>query len=144
MTNETTTSDEATTPDETITPDETATPPEFIPLPELVEAQDRARQRFVTARNNPAPPTVDDMERIDVLAEGVLELAATIEFLVPECRDKSLALTHLEDVLTRASRAIYLKNPVGGRKPSLRDVAQARIVEERAAAAAPEGRADDE
>lgn len=89
--------------------------------PHAEEALRRSAQRFVTATTNQDAPTYEDLHRAQMLAEQVQELGATIEFLVPECRDKALALTHLEDVLTRANRAIYLKDPIGGRTPALAD-----------------------
>lgn len=97
------------------------TPPSYAPLPKLAEALRRSAQRFVTATTNQDAPTPEDLSRAQMLAEQVQELGAAIELLVPECRDKALALTHLEDVLTRANRAIYLKDPVGGRSPALAD-----------------------
>lgn len=90
--------------------------------PNLIEAAQRARQRFVTAQSNPHVPTEEEQERVHALREAVVDLATMIEFLVPECHDRSLALTHLEDVLTRSSRAVFVQDPIGGRGPALVDI----------------------
>lgn len=85
-------------------------------LTSLREAQERVDQRFVTAQNNPDKPTEQDLLSVAKITAVVKQLALEIEVRVPGGRDKSLALTHLEDVLTRASRGIYIKHPVGGTK----------------------------
>lgn len=82
--------------------------------PQYLEARRRAAHRLVTAQSNPDVPSEQDLNRVGIIHETALELCGLIEFLVPECRDKALALTHLEDVVTRASRGIYVKNPIGG------------------------------
>ncbi len=53
------------------------------------------------------PPT--DRQRLTVrkLQEAVTELGYLIEFNTPAGRNKSLALTALEDVQMRANRAIF-------------------------------------
>lgn len=99
--------------------------------PEYTHAMERAYQRLVTARTNPHPPSEDDLAKIDVLTQTAVEFATAIEFLCPETRDQSLALTAVEDALTRASKSIYLKDPIGGvRRPSLKDLAADRIRQE--------------
>lgn len=114
-------SDATQTPD----PADTPAPDEDVFVPhgnvQLMEAQLRAEQRFVTAQSNPHVPTQEEQERVFAFRQAVVELATMIEFLAPECRDKSLALTHLEDALTRASRAVFVQDPIGGRRPALID-----------------------
>lgn len=44
---------------------------------------------------------------LSIIRASVLELAVAIERHVPNGRDKSLALTHLEDVLMRANRGVF-------------------------------------
>ena len=68
----------------------------------------KSRSRFVTAQNNARKPSETDQEDVSVITELVIGLGAHIEALCPEGRNKSLALTHLEDVLTRANKAIYV------------------------------------
>jgi hypothetical protein len=63
--------------------------------------------RFVTALNNTRTPTEDDINAVEALTSATIGLGSYIELLVPNGRHKSLALTHLEDVLTRANKAIF-------------------------------------
>ncbi|WP_157005710.1 DUF7681 family protein [Microbacterium trichothecenolyticum] len=75
-------------------------------------------ERFPTAATS-APPSDETKARIVAMRSHVVELAEYIEALVPEGRDKSLALTALEDVLMRANRAIYAhRPPVDERTPT--------------------------
>lgn len=103
--------------DATQAPESTPTP-----SPQVQEAIRRTQQRFVTAQTNPRTPSEEDVERVRELTSLVTELGMAIEYVVPEGRDKELALTYLEDVLTRASRAIYIQDPIGGRAPALLDL----------------------
>lgn len=73
-----------------------------------VEAMDKSKARFVTAQNNSRTITEQDRLDVDLLTQKVIELGAYIEALCPDGRNKSLSLTHLEDVLTRANKAIYV------------------------------------
>jgi hypothetical protein len=63
-------------------------------------------QRFPSAATGPKPTErmVFDSKQ---LHDRVIDLAVYIDTTVPQGRDKSLALTALEDVLMRANRAIY-------------------------------------
>lgn len=70
-----------------------------------------SRARFVTAQNNLRQITDQDREDVDRITSAVIGLGAVIEELVPNGRNKSLALTALEDVLTRANRGIYVDRP---------------------------------
>lgn len=74
-------------------------------LPEPT-ARDRVEARFFTAATG-KPPT--DQQKLDVakLRDLVVELGTAIEDRVPDGRNKSLALTALEDVLMRANRGIF-------------------------------------
>jgi hypothetical protein len=69
-------------------------------------ARDRVEQRFFTAASG-KPPT--EQQKIDVakLRELIVDLGTAIEERVPNGRNKSLALTALEDVQMRANRAIF-------------------------------------
>lgn len=62
-------------------------------------------ERFFTAATSD-PPTDEQRQRVKLLQEMTLELGQLIEHIVPDGRNKSLALTHLEDALMRANRAI--------------------------------------
>lgn len=62
--------------------------------------------RFFTASAG-NPPTEEQKSATAQIREATVQLAAHIEALVPGGRNKSLALTHLEDVLMRANRGIY-------------------------------------
>lgn len=63
-------------------------------------------QRFMTAANG-TPPTDDQKVAVKQIQEAVISLAAHIEAHVPGGRNKSLALTALENVHMRANRGIF-------------------------------------
>ena len=69
-------------------------------------ARDRVVSRFFTATTG-KPAT--DQQKINVakLCELIVELGTAIEERVPNGRNKSLALTALEDVQMRANRGIF-------------------------------------
>lgn len=116
------------------TDDTTDTAESVPPIPaEQLASIEKARQRFVTALNNPVAPTQEEKNRVEAITDSIIDQAAMLEFLLPECRDKSLALTALEEVSFRANRAIYLKDPIGGRKPAPFEEAMARLQAEREA-----------
>jgi len=70
-----------------------------------------ARARFFTARDG-RPATEEQIEIVKTLQEHVVGLAATIELLVPPGRNRSLALTALEDVQMRANRGIFAPSDI--------------------------------
>lgn len=74
-------------------------------LPEPT-AEDRARGRFFTAATG-QPPTDEQRAAVKAINEAVVLLAVVIEENAPFSRNKSLALTALEDVSMRANRAIF-------------------------------------
>lgn len=63
-------------------------------------------ERFITAVGG-KPPTSEQREAVDQFQQITVELATAIEQLAPAGRNKSLALTHLEDALMRANRAVF-------------------------------------
>lgn len=78
-------------------------------LPEPT-ARDRVEARFFTAAAG-QPPT--DQQKLDVakLRDLIVDLGTAIEDRVPNGRNKSLALTALEDVQMRANRAVFATGP---------------------------------
>ena len=75
--------------------------------PEEIEAfRRKAELRFFTASSG-QPPTNGQKNSVAVLRQYTIELAAAIDEHVPESRNKSIALTALEDVLMRANRGIF-------------------------------------
>lgn len=78
-------------------------------LPEPA-AEDRARGRFFTATTG-QPPTDEQRAAVKAINEAVVLLAVVIEENTPNSRNKSLALTALEDVSMRANRAIFATGP---------------------------------
>lgn len=68
--------------------------------------QPSVADRFPTAANG-KPPTPEQREASARLHAATVALAEVIEAECPGGRDKSLALTHLEDTLMRANRALY-------------------------------------
>lgn len=79
------------------------------PLPEPT-AEDRARGRFFTATTG-QPPSDEQRAAVRAINEAVVTLACVIEAHAPASRNKSLALTALEDVSMRANRAIFATGP---------------------------------
>jgi len=80
-------------------------------MTDINEALAASRARFVTAQNNPREITLQDRDDVETITHHVIGLGAQIELLVPNGRNKSLALTALEDVLTRANKGIYVDRP---------------------------------
>ena len=78
-------------------------------LPEPT-AEDRARGRFFTATTG-QPPTDEQRAAVKAINDAVIALAVVIEANTPNSRNKSLALTALEDVSMRANRAIFATGP---------------------------------
>lgn len=70
------------------------------------QARDQAIERFFSAVFGKAP---DAIQRGNVLAlqDLIIELGTQILFVVPEGRNRSLALTALEDVQMRANKGIF-------------------------------------
>ena len=81
-------------------------------------ARQRAEDRLVTARNNPRETTRLDRDTLAILEAQALDLATSIEEYVPNGRLKSLALTHLEETLTWANKAVYTQGAVEGSDPA--------------------------
>lgn len=74
-----------------------------LPTPTV---EDRVEARFYTASSG-KPPTDEQKAEVATLRSLVVALAVEIERNVPQGRNKSLALTALEDVQMRANRAIF-------------------------------------
>ena len=70
-------------------------------------AQPSVAERFPTAAGG-QPPTDEQRASVARLREATIALASTIDESCPNGRDKSLALTHLEDALMRANRALFV------------------------------------
>lgn len=66
--------------------------------------------RFFDSSSGPKPAPVD-FERQAAINGAVRELADAIERHVPNGRNKSIALTSLEDVQMRANRGIFAPDP---------------------------------
>ena len=78
-------------------------------LPEPT-ARDRVEARYFTAAAGQPPPEQQELD-VAKLSDLIVELATAIEDRVPNGRNKSLALTSLEDVQMRANRAIFATGP---------------------------------
>ena len=70
------------------------------------KAGHKATERFIAAATS-GPPTDEQKENVQILQNQVHRLATLIELYVPEGRNKSIALTALEDVHMRANRGIF-------------------------------------
>lgn len=76
------------------------------------KALEVAQERFFTASTPGRAPASDEQrEAVLVINQAVVNLAALIDDLTPNSRNKSLALTALEDVSMRANRAIFATGP---------------------------------
>lgn len=73
-------------------------------------AEDRARARFQTATTG-RPASDGERASVKKIIEAVVALATLIEERVPSGRNKSLALTALEDVHMRANRGVFQDGP---------------------------------
>lgn len=93
-----------TTPDEA--PEKTPTEPDLGYVTAFEDAMERMRRRFFTAATS-VPPTEQQKLAVIRIRELVIDLAAQIEVDVPAGRNKSIALTALEDVAMRANRGIF-------------------------------------
>lgn len=89
---------------------ETPNPSPDIRLPEwdgtLESPRSRAERRFFTAATG-SRPTDEQLAAVVAVREAVLTLAVAIDVRLPAGRNKSLALTALEDVHMRANRGIF-------------------------------------
>jgi hypothetical protein len=74
------------------------------------EAYLEASSRFFTAASS-GPPTDEQRISSGEVRAATIRLAAHINARVPNGRDKSIALTALEDVLMRANRGIFATGP---------------------------------
>jgi len=72
----------------------------------LDAATEAAKARFKTSVSG-GRPNQAQIDAVNMLSEIVVELAAYIDVLVPDGRNKSLALTALEDAHMRANRGIF-------------------------------------
>lgn len=93
-----------TTPDEA--PESTPTEPDLAYVTAFEDAMERMRRRFFSAVTS-GPPTEPQKLAVIRIRELVIDLAAQIEVDVPTGRNKSIALTALEDVAMRANRGIF-------------------------------------
>lgn len=72
----------------------------------MAETKTPLEERFSTAAGG-NPPTDEQRNAVRQITENVINLASHIEAHVPAGRNKSLALTALEDVHMRANRGIF-------------------------------------
>lgn len=70
--------------------------------------QDAVQERFFTAAGG-QPPTEEQLFAVEYVVGYVNGLALAIMDVVPDNRNREIALTALEDVQMRANRAIFAK-----------------------------------
>lgn len=75
---------------------------------QIQKCYEEAESRFITAAGS-APPTKYQKNSVQVIKNATVELGALILEHVPEGRDRSIAMTALEDTLMRANRGIFQK-----------------------------------
>lgn len=73
---------------------------------ETRESREDIENRFLIAQNGPKP-TEAQLSRQSNLAAEIINLAADFNQDVEDSREKSLALTHLEEALMWAGKAIF-------------------------------------
>jgi hypothetical protein len=61
----------------------------------------------LSAAATSGPPTVVQRDKVASLLSAAQDFESTILDLLPPGRDRSLAITHLEDALMRANRAVF-------------------------------------
>jgi hypothetical protein len=61
----------------------------------------------LSAAATSAPPTDEQRDIVAALLEAAQNFESEILELLPAGRDRSLAITHLEDALMRANRAVF-------------------------------------
>lgn len=77
-------------------------------IPRDTDQQNALIRRFQTASSNAVRDDIEKRKELLLeLQEEVLCLATLIDVEIADGRDKSIALTSLEDVLLRAGRAIF-------------------------------------
>ena len=77
-------------------------------------ARERVEKRFVTALNNRRELTGHDRGTLALIEGAALNFAQLVEEYVPYSRHQQLALTHIEDALTRANKGIYTEGALPG------------------------------
>ena len=77
-------------------------------IPRDTDQQNALIRRFQTASSNAVPDDIEKRKELqEEVRQAVLGLATMIDIEIADGRDKSIALTSLEDVLLRAGRAIF-------------------------------------
>lgn len=77
-------------------------------IPRGIDQQNTLIRRFQTASSNAVPDDIEKRKELqEEVRQAVLGLATLIDVEIADGRDKSIALTSLEDVLLRAGRAIF-------------------------------------
>ena len=77
-------------------------------IPRDTDQQNALIGRFQTASSNAVPDDIEKRKELqEEVRQAVLGLATLIDVEIADGRDKSIALTSLEDVLLRAGRAIF-------------------------------------
>lgn len=70
-------------------------------------SNDDVVKRFGLTATTGNPPTDEQKSAVTDIRELAVNLALAINAGVPEGRNKSIAFTHLEDVIMRANRGIF-------------------------------------
>ena len=77
-------------------------------IPRGIDQHNGLIRRFQTASSNAVPDDIEKRKELqEEVRQAVLGLATLIDVEIADGRDKSIALTSLEDVLLRAGRAIF-------------------------------------
>lgn len=79
---------------------------ENAPSRNMDEARDEAMARLFAAHPLLVGPSVRESVDLNAVTDAAIELGTQILLTCPKGREQSLALTHLEDALTRARRAL--------------------------------------
>ena len=80
-------------------------------MPEGATARDSIYERFGIAADGPVAADIAERVRVQIEVRAkIYEVATYLNDTVEDCREKSLALTHLEEALMWSGKAIF-KNP---------------------------------
>ena len=83
-------------------------------MPEDATAREPLYERFGIAADGPTPADMEERVHLQIKVRAkIYEVATYLNDTVEDCREKSLALTHLEEALMWSGKAIF-KNPDQG------------------------------
>lgn len=77
-------------------------------------SEERAELQLITSAKG-VPPTDEQRLQLELLVTNAVNFLAVIYEVVPDNRDRSLAITAVEDALMRANRGVFTGEQPRGR-----------------------------